>query len=81
MYKTGYINQPLNNYIRMKQGLSPQEISNYYKQPPTSNYYPIVLNKKQVCNHNNVYFLNMPPTNYGLPPVPPNELLRYLEAP
>ena len=68
MYKTGYINKTYSNYIRMKQGLTPQELSNDCRQPSYSNYYPIVLNKYEICNHDNIYFLNMP-------------LLKYLEAP
>ena len=81
MYKTGYINQTLSNYTRMKQGLAPQELANVCKQPSYNNYYPIILNKYEICDHDNIYFPNMPPPNYGLPPVPPNDLLKYLQAP
>ena len=55
MYRTGFINQDNNTYIRMKQGLPPQVISGDCQQPSYSIYYPINLNSKQVCNYDNMH--------------------------
>ena len=82
MYRTGFINKNNDTYIRMKQGLPPQQLSNDCQQPSYDNYYPQNLKSVEICNSDNLYFINMPPVDYGLKPVPEcNEGLKYIRAP
>ena len=82
MYRTGFINKNVDTYIRMKQGLPVQELASLYRQPSSKYYYPHNLNSFQVCNHANMYPLNMPEIYYGVSPVEPDyEALKYIQAP
>lgn len=80
MYTTGFISRPNNTYLRMKQGLMPQELASNCYQP--SLYYPKDLENCQICNNYNLYPIKMPRPDYGKFPYSPNsQCLKYIEAP
>jgi len=80
LYNTGFL--PSNStYIRMKQGLAPQDLASNCYQPKTT-LYRVPLQHNQVCNTNNLYPINLPVINYGMKPIPNNSpSLWYIQSP
>ena len=68
LHDTGYINTNYNDYLRMKQGLMPQNLSSNCYSPPTSYSYNVPVDRKYACNGPNFYPITFPNVDYGSDP-------------
>ena len=63
--KLGFFNGNQNDYLRMKQGLMPQNLSSDCYSPPNWTSYDVPVNPKYMCNGINMYPIKLPYPNYG----------------
>lgn len=58
LYNIGFINSNYSDFLRMKQGMMPQNLSSDCFSPPNWTSYNIPLDNKYSCNGQNLYPMN-----------------------
>lgn len=78
---TGYINPNYNDYLRMKQGLMPQNLASDCFSPPNWSSYSVPVNMPYSCMGENKYPIKLPRPNYGNKPPSDNiPCTRYVQS-
>ena len=70
LYKTGYLNSNYNDYLRMKQGLLPQNLASDCYSPPCAYSYNVPVDIEYDWKGPNKYPISFPEVNYGSNPPP-----------
>jgi len=79
LYKTGFIDPNYNDYLRMKQGIMPQNLASDCYSPPCNYSYNVPVDKKYSCKGPNKYPITFPDVNYGnKPPSNSSTCVRYV---
>ena len=79
LYKTGFINSNYNDYLRMKQGMMPQNLASNCYSPPSWFSYNVPVDIEYDCKGPNKYPITFPNVNYGSnPPSNSNPCVRYV---
>ena len=61
LYNTGFINQNYNDFLRMKQGMMPQNLTSDCFSPPDWTKYNIPINKEYSCSGPNLTYNSASP--------------------
>lgn len=78
---TGFINGNYNDYLRMKQGLMPQNLASDCYSPPDWTNYRVPVQTQYMCNGPNMYPITLPRVNYGsAPPSDSCPCTRYVQT-
>ena len=79
--KLGFINSNYNDFLRMKQGMMPQNLSSNCYSPPNWNSYNVPVDTNYMCNGYYMYPIKLPDPDYGNKP-PSNccECTRYVQS-
>ncbi len=79
--KLGFFNGNYNDYLRMKQGLMPQNLSSDCYSPPDWTSYNVPVNTNYMCNGYNMYPIKLPYPDYGsAPPSDSCSCTRYVQS-
>ena len=62
--KIGFFNGNYNDFLRMKQGLMPQNLSSDCYSPPDWTSYEVPVNVNYMCNGNNMSPIKLPYPDY-----------------
>jgi hypothetical protein len=65
LYNTGFIKSNYNDYLRMKQGLMPQNLASDCFSPPDWTSYNVPVEPQYACNGPNMYPVNFYNLSYG----------------
>lgn len=66
--KLGFFNANYNDYLRMKQGLMPQNLSSTCYSPPNWYSYNVPVDTNYMCNGYNMYPIKLPYPDYESTP-------------
>jgi hypothetical protein len=79
LHDAGFINSNYNDYLRMKQGLMPQNLASNCFSPPLSYSYNVPVDRKYSCNGPNFYPITFPKVDYESYTPPDNcECVKYV---
>ena len=68
LYNTGFINKNYNDFLRMKQGMMPQNLTSDCFSPADWTSYNIPVDKRYSCNGPNLYPVNFYDLTYNTDP-------------
>lgn len=65
LYRLGFINANINDVLRLKQGLMPQNLASDCFSPKDWTNYTVPVNLAFMCNGRNMYPIKLPAVDYS----------------